>query len=117
MTGGLLALWTWRGIDLPAALLVAVFSAAAGYALARPVEHMLVKCLATPASQAEFQEHVGPENMCRSIEEALNRARVAYAEAAKRHPIGTVWGRRSTDVLEPEREAPPEPSAALKEIT
>lgn len=68
--------------------------------------------------QAEFQERVGPENMCRSIDEALNRARVAYPEAAKRHPMGTVWGRRSTDVLEPEPEsAVPEPSAAFKEIT
>lgn len=67
--------------------------------------------------QAEFQEHIGPENMCRSIDEALNRARVAYPEAAKRHPMGTVWGRRSSDVLEPERETLPEPSAAFKEIT
>lgn len=67
--------------------------------------------------QAEFQQHIGPENMCRSIEEALNRARVVYPEVSKRHPLGTVWGRRSTDILEPESEAAArEPSAAFKEI-
>ena len=68
--------------------------------------------------QAEFQHHIGAENMCNSIAEALNRARAVYPEAAKHHPVGTVWGRRSMDVLEPEPEsAPPEPSAAYKEIT
>ncbi|HVH72497.1 MAG TPA: SulP family inorganic anion transporter, partial [Candidatus Dormibacteraeota bacterium] len=68
--------------------------------------------------QAEFEQHIGPENMCQSIEEALNRARVVYPEVSKRHPRGTIWGRRSTDVLEPEPEsAPREPSATFKEIT
>jgi hypothetical protein len=68
--------------------------------------------------QAEFQQHIGPENMCNSIAEALSRARMVYPEASKHHPVGTVWGRRSTDVLEPESEsAAPEPSAAYKEIT
>jgi len=52
--------------------------------------------------QAEFQQHIGPENMCNSIAEALGRARAVYPEASKHHPVGTVWGRRSTDVLEPE---------------
>ena len=59
--------------------------------------------------QAEFQEHIGPKNMCRSIDEELNRARVLYPEVSKRHPVGTVWGRRGTDIVRPE--APPEPSA------
>jgi sulfate permease, SulP family len=68
--------------------------------------------------QAEFQQHIGPENMCRSIAEALSRARAVYPEASKHHPVATVWGRRSTDVLEPESEsAAPVPSAAYKEIT
>lgn len=68
--------------------------------------------------QAEFQLHVGRENMCRNIEEALNRARVRYPEVSKRHPVGTVWGRRSTDVLEAETNAaPPEPAPAHEEIT
>jgi len=52
--------------------------------------------------RAEFQQHIGSENMCNSIAAALDRARVLYPEAAKRHPEGTVWGRRSTDVVEPE---------------
>jgi len=68
--------------------------------------------------QAEFQQHIGSENMCNSIAEALNRARVLYPKASKHHPMGTVWGRRSTDVLESEPEsAAPEPSATNKEIT
>ncbi len=57
--------------------------------------------------QAEFQHHIGPENMCNSIAEALTRARMVYPEASKRHPVGTVWGRRTTDVL-------PEPEALLR---
>lgn len=68
--------------------------------------------------QAEFQLHVGRENMCRNIEEALNRARIRYPEVSKRHPVGTVWGRRSTDVLEAETNAAhPEPAPAHEEIT
>ena len=48
-----------------------------------------------------------------SIAQALSRARVVYPETSKHHPVGTVWGRRSTDVLEPESEsAAPEPSPA-----
>ena len=49
MTGGLLALGAWRGIDLPTVLLIAVFSGAAGHALARPIENKLGKWLAVPA--------------------------------------------------------------------
>src|ERR1700686_3203620 len=62
--------------------------------------------------QTEFQQHIGPENMCASIEEALNRARMVFPEASKHHPMGKVWGRRSTDDLQD-----PEPTAALKEKT
>src|SRR5260370_9570712 len=68
--------------------------------------------------QAEFQQHIGAENICKSIAEALNRARAAYHRAAKHSPVATVWGRRSTDCLEPEFEsAAPKPSATVKEIT
>jgi len=49
--------------------------------------------------QAEFQLHIGSENMCKSIEEALGRARVLYPEVSRHHPVGTIWGRRGTDVL------------------
>ncbi len=67
--------------------------------------------------QAEFQQHIGPENMCNSIAEALGRATAVYPEASKHHPVGTVWGRRSTDVLEPESDSrAPQPPAVFKEI-
>src|ERR1700676_4150807 len=56
-------------------------------------------------NQAEFQHHIGPENMCNSITEALSRARAVYPEASKHHPVGTVWGRRRKDVLEQETES------------
>lgn len=48
--------------------------------------------------QAEFHEHVAPESICSSIAEALERAKMLYAESSKQHPGGTGWGRRSTDV-------------------
>jgi SulP family sulfate permease len=62
--------------------------------------------------QTEFQQHIGPENLCASIAEALNRARMVFPEASKHHPMGKVWGRRSTDDLQD-----PEPTAAVKENT
>jgi hypothetical protein len=61
MTGGLLAIGIWRGIDLPGALLIALFSAAAGHALARPVEKMLANRLAIPAWQHEDAQGFGLE--------------------------------------------------------
>jgi sulfate permease, SulP family len=68
--------------------------------------------------KAEFQQHIGPENMCNSIAEALSRASAVYPEASEHHPLGTVWGRRSTDVLEPEPKLrAPELSNTFKEIT
>jgi hypothetical protein len=51
MTGVLLTLSLWRGIDLPAALLIAVFSGAAGHALAGPIENTLGRWLPVPASR------------------------------------------------------------------
>jgi SulP family sulfate permease len=47
---------------------------------------------------AEFHDHVGKENICDSVADALDRARDLYPEVAKRHPAGTTWGRRSTDM-------------------
>ena len=47
--------------------------------------------------QAKFHEHVGPENICRSIAEALGRARALYPEVIEKYPRGSTWGRRSTD--------------------
>jgi len=49
MSGGLLAMNIWRGIDLSSALLIALLSAAAGHALAGPVEKALAELLASPA--------------------------------------------------------------------
>jgi|SRR5271165_545969 len=49
MSGGLLAMNIWRGIDLSSALLIALLSAAAGHALAGPVEKALAELLAIPA--------------------------------------------------------------------
>lgn len=48
--------------------------------------------------QAEFHQHIGPENMCRSIAEALDRAKSLFAEVAE-HPAWSKWGRRRTDLL------------------
>jgi len=36
---------------------------------------------ATLMRQAEFHEHVGPENICPNIEEALRRAAAVHAQA------------------------------------
>ena len=47
---------------------------------------------ATRMLEAEFHEHVGEENICRSVAEALNRAKSLYPEAAKQLPAGTTWG-------------------------
>jgi len=49
MAGVLLALSVWRGIDLPTVLLIAVFSGAAGHALAQPFENAVRRWLAVPA--------------------------------------------------------------------
>jgi hypothetical protein len=62
--------------------------------------------------QTEFQQHIGPENLCASIAEALNRARMVFPEVSKHHPMGKVWGRRSADDLQD-----PERAAAFKENT
>ena len=57
--------------------------------------------------QTEFQQHIGPENLCASIAEALNRARMVFPEASKNHPVDKVWGRRSTDDCKTPNPLPP----------
>src|SRR5450631_918785 len=47
--------------------------------------------------EAEFHEHVGQENICHSVADALERAKILYPEVAKQLPAGTTWGRRKTD--------------------
>jgi SulP family sulfate permease len=49
--------------------------------------------------QAEFHEHVGQENICHSVTEALDRAKKMYVEAVQQHQVGANWGRRSTDIV------------------
>jgi len=47
--------------------------------------------------QAEFEQHVGAENICANITEALARARRLYPEIAEKVPPVTHWGRRKRD--------------------
>ena len=47
--------------------------------------------------QAEFEQHVGRENICANITEALARAQALYAEIGKDAPAIEHWGRRSGD--------------------
>jgi len=47
--------------------------------------------------QAEFEQHVGTENICASIADALERAKALYPLVQQSHtPSG--WGRRRTDI-------------------
>jgi len=46
--------------------------------------------------EAEFHEHVGAENICRSLAEALERAGDLYPEAAKQHVARAGWAGRNT---------------------
>jgi SulP family sulfate permease len=48
--------------------------------------------------EAEFHEHVGEANICRSLADALERAHALCPDVTKQHPPGTAWGRRSTDL-------------------
>ena len=45
--------------------------------------------------QAEFEDPVGHENICASITEALERAKLLLPLVQAAHPAA--WGRRSTD--------------------
>jgi SulP family sulfate permease len=47
--------------------------------------------------QSEFEQHVGPENICANVTDALARATALYAEIADKAPSAERWGRRSTD--------------------
>jgi len=53
--------------------------------------------------QAEFEQHVGPENISRSVTEALERAKGLYALMNQHGTPSVAWGRRRTDVGEPVR--------------
>ena len=47
--------------------------------------------------QAEFEQHVGAENICANITEALTRAKTLYAKIAEKAPTVEHWGRRKSD--------------------
>jgi sulfate permease, SulP family len=48
--------------------------------------------------EAEFHEHVGEENICHSLAEALERARDIHSDAAKQRPAGTSMSGSSTEL-------------------
>jgi SulP family sulfate permease len=48
--------------------------------------------------QAEFEQHVGAENICHSVTEALERAKGLYALMTQHGTPSAAWGRRRTDV-------------------
>jgi SulP family sulfate permease len=48
--------------------------------------------------KSEFHEHVGEENICENIAEALARAGSIYPQVARQVPPSGRWGRRRTDV-------------------
>jgi sulfate permease, SulP family len=51
--------------------------------------------------ESEFHQHVGEENICHSVADALDRAKILYPEVAKQLPAGTTWGRRRTNDSHP----------------
>jgi sulfate permease, SulP family len=47
--------------------------------------------------QSEFEQHVGPENICANVTEALARAGVVFPQIAAEAPSVQKWGRRKDD--------------------
>lgn len=47
--------------------------------------------------QAEFEQHVGRENICANVTEALARAEALYPLIAEKAPKAELWGRRESD--------------------
>jgi hypothetical protein len=47
--------------------------------------------------QSEFEQHVGAENICANVTEALRRAGVLFPQIAAEAPPVQKWGRRSMD--------------------
>ena len=44
---------------------------------------------------ASFVQHVGEQNLCANINEALERARTVFAEIEAKAPSAMKWGRRA----------------------
>src|SRR5271168_173922 len=51
--------------------------------------------------QAEFAQHVGAENICANIAEALERAKALWPQVTGGNLPARKWGRRSTDMADP----------------
>ena len=47
--------------------------------------------------QSEFEQHVGAENICPNVTEALARAKALYPEIEEKTPSAQHWGRRRSD--------------------
>jgi sulfate permease, SulP family len=47
--------------------------------------------------QSEFEQHVGAENICANVTEALTRAGVVFPQIAAEAPSVQKWGRRKDD--------------------
>jgi SulP family sulfate permease len=52
--------------------------------------------------QSEFEQHVGAENICANVTEALSRAGALFPQITAEAPSVQKWGRRSTDHQTPE---------------
>jgi sulfate permease, SulP family len=52
--------------------------------------------------QSEFEQHVGPENICANVTEALSRAGALFPQITAEAPSVQKWGRRSKDRQTPE---------------
>ncbi|MBZ5529410.1 MAG: STAS domain-containing protein [Acidobacteriia bacterium] len=51
--------------------------------------------------QAEFEQHLGEENICHSVADALKRARILFREIEHSAPSIQLWGRRAADLKSP----------------
>lgn len=58
--------------------------------------------------QAEFEAHVGAENICVNIAEALLRAKLLFEQLGESAPGSAQWGHRWTDRLETSAIADPD---------
>jgi SulP family sulfate permease len=47
--------------------------------------------------QAEFEQHVGTQNICPNVAEALARAKALYSQIADAAPSAGQWGKRASD--------------------
>ncbi len=52
--------------------------------------------------QAEFEQHVGAENISRSVAEALERAKALYAFMTQQGTLSSAWGTRRSDNEDPQ---------------